>query len=80
MVLLNSENLELGTPLINFDLKNIDENNFSSNSLSKDIVVIAFICNHCPYVIEIFDDFSKLALKLKDRVEFVTISKQIKHF
>lgn len=74
MVLLNSENLEFGTPLISFELKNIDEDTFSSDSFTKDTVVIAFICNHCPYVIEIIEDFSKLALKLKDRVDFVTIS------
>ena len=74
MVLLKSENLELGTPLIKFNLKNIDEKIFYSDSLGEDIVVIAFICNQCPYVIEMIEDFSKLALKLQDSVNFITIS------
>lgn len=75
MVLLNSSELDLGIPIKDFDLPDTaSKQNFSNKDLNKDIAVIAFICNHCPYVIRIIDDLSKLALEMKEAVNFVTIS------
>jgi thiol-disulfide isomerase/thioredoxin len=63
MVLLESNNLDYGAVFKDFKL--IDTRNqkeFSSAAhLTKDIVVIAFICNHCPYVVRIIKEFSNLA-------------------
>jgi hypothetical protein len=36
--------------------------------------VIAFICNHCPYVVRIIDEFSKLAAKTQKQASWITIS------
>ena len=75
MVLLNSGLVELGTKIKNFNLPDtVSGKNISNADLSKDLVVIAFICNHCPYVVRIIKDFSKLALEMKDRVDFIAIS------
>ena len=51
---VNAPNNELGWIAPDFNLKNIDNNLYNINKL-KGIsgTVIAFICNHCPYVISI---------------------------
>ena len=75
MVLLESLELEYGKAIQDYNLPDtISGKNFSNQDLSKDIVVIAFICNHCPYVLRIIKDFSALALKTKDQVDWVAIS------
>ncbi len=75
MVLLNSDELELGTAIPDFNLPDtISGKNYSSKQIDKDVVVVAFICNHCPYVIKILEDFCKLAASKKDQVNFVAIS------
>jgi peroxiredoxin len=75
MVLLNSCEISLGTGLTEFDLPDtISGTNYGSRDLTQDLVVIAFICNHCPYVIRIIKDFAKLAQELNPRVQFVAIS------
>jgi peroxiredoxin len=75
MVLLESQTLELGIPLQAFELPNANgQGIFSSRDLTKDTVLVAFICNHCPYVVRIVKDFSALAKKYQDQVEFVAIS------
>jgi peroxiredoxin len=75
MVLLESSALEYGKPIKDFNLPDtVNGANFSNKNLSRDVAVIAFICNHCPYVIRIIDDFSALAARLKSQVDFVTIS------
>ena len=74
MVLLNSEQTPLGTEIKNFDLPNVDGGNFANKDLSKDIVVIVFICNHCPYVHEVMPELTELARQQKSEVDFVAIS------
>lgn len=75
LVLLESLELEYGKPIQDFDLPDtVSGKNFSNKDLSKDITVIAFICNHCPYVLRIIDGFSGLAAKTKDKVDWVAIS------
>ena len=56
MVLLNSENLELGQPIPPFQLRSVDGQEFSVESFkSAKALVVMFICNHCPYVQAIED-------------------------
>ena len=75
MVLLESASLEYGKSIQNYNLPDmVSGKNFSNQDLDKELVVIAFICNHCPYVVRIIKEFSALALRRKDEVDFVAIS------
>lgn len=74
MVLLESESIQMGSEMKPFDLPNVDGDNFSNTDIKHDVAVVAFICNHCPYVVRIIKDFSALAKKHADKVQFVTIS------
>ena len=63
---VNASNNELGLIAPDFSLLNIDGNKVALNELKgKYGTVIAFICNHCPYVIDIADRLSKEANELK---------------
>lgn len=76
MVLLNSNLLDYNAQFQDFVLPNtVDDTGFDSkHDLNKDIVVVAFICNHCPYVVRIIDEFALLAKQTKSFVDFVAIS------
>jgi peroxiredoxin len=76
MVLLESGELNYGEGISHFKLVDTrtGEQYCSSTELKKDIVVISFICNHCPYVVKIIEDFTKLAKNTQDFVDFVAIS------
>ena len=51
MALLESTMPPLGTPAHDFSLEGIDSKIYSLKSYSeKEIIVIIFMCNHCPYV------------------------------
>ena len=60
----------------NFDLLSVDGNHYSiSDLMTKNGLVIAFICNHCPYVQAIADNISRDANDLaKLGVGFVGIN------
>ncbi|MCX6163648.1 MAG: thioredoxin family protein [Ignavibacteriae bacterium] len=50
-MLLQSKPGEINSSIIDFQLKNIDNRIYSLNDFSVNkILVIIFICNHCPYV------------------------------
>jgi len=50
MVLLHSVPVPIGSPIIDFDLAGVDGQNYSVASFEdKEILVIVFTCNHCPY-------------------------------
>jgi peroxiredoxin len=76
MVLLKSLNLPLGEPVKNFSLKGVDEKVYSLDDFSHaKILVIVFMCNHCPYVQAVWGRLNKLQEKfLKDGVQFVGIN------
>jgi peroxiredoxin len=51
MALLESDDVELGTPAPDFDLPATDGNDYSLSDFDHaDVLVVMFICNHCPYV------------------------------
>ena len=51
MALTNSTMVPLGTPALDFDLPGVDGKRYSLNSFrDKKVLVIVFMCNHCPYV------------------------------
>ncbi len=62
MVLTESHNILLGTKAIDFKLPDqVSGQELDLSSCSGDkATVIIFMCNHCPYVIHIIDDFVKI--------------------
>ena len=63
---VKASNNKLGWLAPDFNLLDIDGNFKSFNQLSgKNGTVVAFICNHCPYVIAIAKRLSKEAKELK---------------
>ncbi|MDC0195181.1 thioredoxin family protein [Alphaproteobacteria bacterium] len=63
---VNASNKELNWLAPDFNLKSIDDNIYSLNELvGENGTVIAFICNHCPYVINIAKRLSYEANQLK---------------
>lgn len=71
-----SKMLALGTKLPEFELVDtISGDLISSSILNKKANLIMFICNHCPYVVHIVKEISKLATDYKDRdFAFIAIS------
>lgn len=63
MSLTSSNMLPLGTQAPEFSLQNtVDRNQIDLYThVNKHPFVIAFICNHCPYVIHIIDKFVEVA-------------------
>ena len=64
-MLLNSKKVDIGVHAKDFELKNVDNEIYTLNDIKKrNGFVIAFICNHCPYVKDIItrlvDDFNVL--------------------
>lgn len=56
MVLLKSEPIPMGTPAPEFQLKSVDGKEYTLESFSDaKVLVVMFICNHCPYVQAIED-------------------------
>jgi thiol-disulfide isomerase/thioredoxin len=65
MVLLQSKSLNKPFSCPDFSLPTIDNNTFSVKSVTEPLLLVAFICNHCPYVKAIFDRFNNLAKNKK---------------
>ena len=58
-MLLNSKKVDIGMSAKDFELKNVDNEIYTLSDIKKrNGFVIAFICNHCPYVKDIIIDFS----------------------
>ncbi len=65
-----------GSQLIEFSLKGTDGRTYSPESFKdKELLVIIFQCNHCPYVKAVIDRFVALQEKYSDKkVQFVAIN------
>ena len=76
MVLLESNKIDLNSPIIDFSLKGIDDKNHAPGEFDdKDILIIIFICNHCPYVKAVMERFVAFQEKNKDKgVQLVGIN------
>ncbi|MBD3360460.1 redoxin domain-containing protein [Candidatus Peregrinibacteria bacterium] len=76
MTLLESKNLPIDTPAPDFSLEGTDGNIYSLKDFSdKKILVVIFMCNHCPYVQAIWSRLVDLQERFKDRgVQFVGIN------
>ena len=70
MALTPSTMLELGTQAPEFTLlEPSTQNQVSLSDFTAKPVLIAFICNHCPYVILLKDAFEQFAKDLKTAAE-----------
>jgi len=57
----------LNSPIIDFSLKGIDGKFYSPTDYSeKDILIIIFMCNHCPYVKAVIKRFVSLQTKYQN--------------
>lgn len=76
MVLLESLNLEMGSKAPDFRLPATDEKMYSLKDFSQyRVLVVIFMCNHCPYVQAIWERLVKLKARYNGRgVEFVGIN------
>ena len=76
MALLESTMPPLGTPAYDFSLDGIDDNIHSLKNYSeKKIIVIIFMCNHCPYVKAVLKRTIDLQTEFIDRgVQFIGIN------
>lgn len=68
MVLLKSEAIRLGSPAPDFKLFSVDGKEYSLASFSDSkVLVVMFICNHCPYVQAVEDRIIALNRDYQDR-------------
>jgi len=76
MALTESRMMPLGTQLPKFSLPDVvSDENVDSSAFAGNPVLVAFICNHCPYVIHIADAFAQCTKKYIDAgVAVVAIS------
>ena len=76
MALLKSTMPPLGTPAHDFSLEGTDSKTHSLKNYSeKEIIVIVFMCNHCPYVKAVLKRIIDLQNEFIDRgVQFIGIN------
>jgi len=75
MLLYNNLN-NLNSAIIDFKLKSTDGKYYSLEDFNKNkVIVIIFMCNHCPYVLAVINRLIKLQNYFKDKyVQFIGIS------
>jgi peroxiredoxin len=67
MVLLYTPDLELGKKMPDFNLKSVDNSQWTMQKcMGENGLVVLFICNHCPYVKSIQEQLVADALALKE--------------
>ena len=74
MALTESTMVSLSSKAPYFSLPDTNGNNLSIENFSKEILVIIFTCNHCPYAKAVEDRLIKLANDYNSKVDFVLIS------
>lgn len=76
MALLKSNKGEIDSPIVDFELKGVDGKIYSLDSvMPKSVIVLIFMCNHCPYVQAVIERFVNLQSKYKDKgVQLIGIS------
>jgi len=68
MVLLESENLEHGMPCPDFELEGVDGKTWRRDDFTASrVLVVLFLCNHCPYVQAVEDRIIALRKELEGR-------------
>ena len=67
MVKTASTMLELGSTAPDFALPNVDGSTVSRSDFSGRPLLVAFICNHCPFVVHIRDEWVKFAAEYREK-------------
>ena len=73
---MHSTMVPIGTPAVSFNLPGVDGKMYSLDSFSeKNVLVVIFMCNHCPYVKEVLQRLIDLQAESKGLgVQFVGIN------
>ena len=68
--------LKIGDNMLDFNLPSIDGKNYSLNDFNnKKILVLVFMCNHCPYVQAYTERFIKMQKEYTDKsIQFIGIN------
>ena len=75
MTLLESLHLPLGASAQDFSLQGIDGQTYSLNSFGdKKVLVLIFMCNHCPYVQPLWGRWNALQARFERGVQLVGIN------
>lgn len=79
MTLLESLKLKLGLPAKDFSLRGIDDHTHSlADFADSKVLVIVFMCNHCPYVQAVWSRLNALQEKYKGQsVQFIGINPNV---
>lgn len=73
MALTDPNHVDLGTPAAAFDLPTLDGGKVRLDDITADVLVVAFLCNHCPYVRHVEHELGRLARGYGEDVAFVGI-------
>ncbi len=75
MVLLESLDILMGEPAVDFSLPGTDDKTYALGDFAgAKVLVVVFMCNHCPYVQAVWGRLVKLQEKYMDGVKFVGIN------
>ncbi len=75
MVLLKSLPPEIGKPLPEFSLKDVFGKNYKNSDFQGKVLVVMFLCGHCPYVQAVEERILNLAKEFQGKdVDFVAIN------
>jgi thiol-disulfide isomerase/thioredoxin len=78
MTLIESLKLEPGTPAEDFVLSGIDGKKYSPADYRGKVLVVAFICNHCPYAQAVWPRLVELDKKYAGRgVQFLAVNPNV---
>ena len=67
MVLTPSAMVALGTPAPDFALPDTDGRTVRRSDFAGKPLLVAFLCNHCPYVKHVANDLAQVARKYQDK-------------
>ncbi|TKJ41830.1 thioredoxin family protein [candidate division LCP-89 bacterium B3_LCP] len=66
MALVDGTKIAIGTPCPDFDLPAVDGNRYKlSDFTDKDVLIVIFTCNHCPYAVAVEDRIIQLRQDLE---------------
>jgi len=66
--------MQIGDPAVEFSLPATDGKTYAVQDFSKDLLVIFFTCNHCPYAQAYEERVKKLVQEFKGKADFVAIN------
>lgn len=75
MVLTESQyKLKNQDPAPQFQLKGTDDKTYKLNDFKNKLVLIVFMCNHCPYVIQNLPELNRIAIAFRNKIQVIGIN------